>query len=73
MPSRKQPSKSQTPRWATLNEAAAYARCHRSTMRGYISEGLLPAKYMGPRRNIRVDLNDVDRMMQPIPSGRRAS
>lgn len=70
---RKPQAKPVIPRWATLNEAAAYARVHRSTMRGYISEGLLPASYMGKRRVIRVDLNDVDRMMQPVPAARRSA
>ena len=70
MTGRKQQAKAVVPRWATLNEAATYARVHRSTMRRYISEGLLPAQYIGARQSIRVDLNDVDRMMRPIVAGR---
>lgn len=73
MTSRKPQAKPVTPRWATLNEAATYFRCHRSTMRGYISQGLLPAKYIGGRRSIRVDLNDVDKLGTAVPAVKRAA
>ena len=63
MPSRRPRS----PRWATLAEAAIYSRVPRSTLRRWIAQGLLPANRLGPRR-IRVDLNDVDAMRQPIPT-----
>jgi len=70
---RKQPSKP-TPRWAKLNEAAAYFHCHPKTMRGYVTQGLLPsAGYVGKKRALRIDLNEVDALVEPLPAPRRAS
>lgn len=70
---RKQQSKP-TPRWATLNEAAAYFRCHRATMRGYVSQGLLPsAGYVGKRKALRIDLNEVDALVQPLSAPQRSA
>ena len=63
-----------TPRWATLNEAASYFHCHRATMRGYVSQGLLPsADYVGKRKSLRIDLNEVDALVKPMPSARRSA
>lgn len=67
----RKPDPKPTPRWASLNEAAAYYHCHRSTMRGYISAGLLPARDVNGR--LKIDLNDVDQLGTPVPSSRRAA
>ena len=66
------------PRWATLQEASDYTatddgtRVAVRTLRRWVSEGTLPGYRIGPRA-IRVDLNDLDDILRPIPSaeGRR--
>lgn len=47
--------------------AADYASVHTDTIRRYISQGRLTGYRMG-RRLIRVDLNELDAMLQPIPT-----
>jgi excisionase family DNA binding protein len=59
-------ARSDEPRWASLNEAAAYMRLSRNTLRNWIAWGWLPAKRVGPRL-IQVDLNDLDRLRTNIP------
>lgn len=56
------------PRWATLPKAAEYFDCSVKTMRRYISSGDIPGYYVGKRRSIKVDLNDVDALAKRIPS-----
>jgi excisionase family DNA binding protein len=54
------------PRWATVAEAASYAKVSYATMGRWIRDGRLPsAERIGPRR-IRVDLNDVDSLRRPV-------
>lgn len=55
------------PRWAYLAEAEAYSGVPRRTLRRWIAEGRLPGERVGPRR-IQVDLNDLDRLREPIPA-----
>lgn len=58
------------PRWATLDEAADYARCSRYTIKRRIADGVLALHRNGPRR-ILVDLNELDAMIRH--AARRAS
>lgn len=55
-------------RYATLIEAAEYVGCDQRTIRRYVAAGKLTGYRLGPRL-IRVDLNEVDALMQPIPAG----
>ncbi len=55
-------------RLAPLPAAAAYARCHPRTIRRRIADGTLTGYRMGPRL-IRVDLNELDAILSPIPVG----
>ena len=59
-----------TKRYATLATAADYAGgCDERTLRRYIASGKLTAYRMGPRL-VRVDLNEVDNLMRPIPTAK---
>jgi len=53
---------------ASIADAAAYARVHPRTIRRAIAAGRLTGYRMGPRL-IRVDLNELDAMLRPIPAG----
>jgi excisionase family DNA binding protein len=54
------------PRWATLREAADYAPISLATMRRWVQTGRIPAVRLGPR-DIRVNLNDIDRARERLP------
>ena len=54
-------------RLAAITDAAAYADVSTKTIRRRISDGSLTGYRMGPRL-IRVDLNDLDAMLRPIPT-----
>lgn len=54
-------------RLAPLNGAADYAGVHPRTLRRRIADGSLTGYRMGPRI-IRVDLNEVDTLLTPIPA-----
>ena len=49
----------------SLNSAAEYAGVHVKTVRRWISAGRLTAYRLGPRL-IKVDLDQIDAMLQPI-------
>lgn len=51
----------------SINQAAEYAACSTKTIRRYISAGRLTGYRMG-KRLIRVDLNELDELIKPIPS-----
>lgn len=55
-------------RLAALSVAAQYANCHPRTLRRRVADGSLTAYRMGPRL-IRVDLNELDALLSPIPTG----
>lgn len=57
-------------RLATIQEAADYARCNAKTIRRRIADGTLTGYRFGPRA-IRVDMDEVDRLLRPIPSARQ--
>lgn len=52
----------------SLEHAAHYASCSTKTLRRRISDGSLTGYRMGPRL-VRVDLDELDAMLRPIPSG----
>jgi excisionase family DNA binding protein len=43
--------------------------CHPRTIRRYIARGDLTAYRVGSTRTIRVSLDDVDKLLHPIPGG----
>ena len=54
-------------RLVSPSEAAEYAGCHPKTIRRRIADGSLRGYRMGPRL-IRVDLDEVDHLLSPIPT-----
>lgn len=54
-------------RYAPLAAAAEYADCSTKTVRRRIADGSLTGYRFGPRI-IRVDLNEVDALLSPIPT-----
>ncbi len=54
-------------RLAPLHDAADYAGVHPRTLRRRIADGALTGYRMGPRL-IRVDLNELDELLRPIPA-----
>lgn len=54
-------------RLASINQAAEYAACSTKTIRRRIADGSLTGYRMG-RRIIRVDLNELDQLLRPIPT-----
>jgi excisionase family DNA binding protein len=56
-------------RLESISGAAHYAGVHPKTIRRRISDGSLTGYRFGPRI-VRVDLNEVDAMLRPIPTGR---
>ena len=55
-------------RLASINAAADYLHCSTDTIRRRIADGSLTGFRVG-KRLIRVDLNEVDALMRPIPTG----
>jgi excisionase family DNA binding protein len=55
-------------RLVSLNEAGEYADVNPRTIRRRISDGTLTGYRMGPRI-VRVDLNELDAILTPIPAG----
>ena len=54
----------ETPRYATVNEAAAYARFEHKTIRGLIARGALRCYAPSGARALRVNLNELDALMR---------
>lgn len=54
-------------RLATIEQTANYAVCCTKTIRRRIADGTLTGYRAGPRM-IRVDLNEVDQWLRPIPT-----
>lgn len=54
-------------RLATITSAAEYAVCSPKTISRRISDGSLTGYRMGARL-VRVDLNELDAMLRPIPA-----
>lgn len=57
------------PRWITIRAAADYLSCTDKTIRRLISAGKLEAFRLGDRA-IRLDRNQIDAMLRPIPSAK---
>jgi excisionase family DNA binding protein len=57
-------------RYASLADAAAYLRCNEKTLRRHIAAGDLTGYRLG--RVIRVDLNELDELLNPIPTVNKA-
>ena len=55
------------PDWGSIQAAADRLGCTTRTVRRMISRGDLAAYRVGPRL-IRVDLNEVDNVLRPIPT-----
>ena len=53
-------------RYTSLPKAAVYADCSDKTLRRLIAEGKLTGYRLG--RVIRIDLNELDEVLKPIPS-----
>lgn len=58
-------------RWASTKEASAYADVHPQTLRRWASQGMLPAYRVGTK-NLRFDLNDIDKITKRIPTAQRS-
>lgn len=58
-------------RWLSQQEVADYLGVTDRTVRNYIARGVLPAKRLRGSRLVRIDREDVDRMLTPIPTVRR--
>ncbi|YAL82844.1 helix-turn-helix domain-containing protein [Dermacoccaceae bacterium W4C1] len=56
-------------RLSTIPQAAKYASCSPKTIRRRIADGSLTGYRFGPRV-LRVDLNELDAAMRPIPTVR---
>ena len=54
------------PRYGSLAEAAEYLGCNERTVRRYIAAGKIHGYRLGGL--LRVDLNEVDAAMRPIPT-----
>lgn len=57
----------QARRLASINEAAKHAAVSIKTIRRRVADGTLTGYRMGPRL-IRVDLNELDAVLRPIPT-----
>jgi excisionase family DNA binding protein len=64
----KQPlTRTRSLRPASVNDAAEVLGCNPKTIRRYISDGRLTGYRVGPRL-VRIDLNEVDSLLRPIPT-----
>ncbi len=59
------------PRYATTELAAEYAGCSPKTIRRRVADGTITGYRFG--RLLRVDLNEIDGAMRPIPTASRKS
>ena len=64
-------NQAQSRRWAAQAEAAAYLDITPKTLRRMVAEGKVTGYRMGPRL-IRFDLDELDSLMQPIPTSKTA-
>lgn len=64
--------RSPTPhRYVSIQDAAAYLGLTDGGVRKFISEGRLTGYRLG-KRAIRVDMKEVEELLQPIPAARQA-
>lgn len=50
-----------------INQASEYADVNPKTIRRWVSAGHVPAYRVGPRL-LKIDLNELDAMLRPIPT-----
>ena len=55
--------------WRNQAQSAEYLGVTDRTIRNYIARGLLPARRIRGSRAIRIDQDDLDRLLRPIPVG----
>lgn len=55
-------------RWASLEQAADYLGVSRKTIRRHIARGEITGWRSPGKHLIRVDLNEIDALMAPIPA-----
>jgi excisionase family DNA binding protein len=53
-------------RWLSQADAAAYVGVTDRTIREYIARGALPARKIRSGRGIRIDIADLDKLLEPI-------
>lgn len=53
-------------RWLSTAEAADYLGVTTRSVREYISKGVLPARKIRSGKSIRIDIDDLDRLLEPI-------
>lgn len=61
-----------SPRWASKPETAIYIRGSVKTVQRMLDSGKLTGYRLGDRM-LRIDLNEVDALMQPVPASGRTS
>lgn len=59
--------------YLTINEAAALLGVHHHTVRRRVAEGVLTGYRLAASPLIRVRLDEVEALLSPIPSARRAA
>lgn len=59
------------PCWMTLKDAARHIGTSMDTLRRRISDGQLPAYYVGRSHMVRLRLDDVDALMRPVVTVRK--
>ncbi len=57
-----------TRRWASQQAAATYADVTDRTIRNYIARGVLTGYRAPGSRLVKIDLNEIDAMLRPIPA-----
>ena len=66
-PRRRAVTATATRRLVNISAAACYADVHPITSRRWVAAGRLPAYRVGPRL-LKVDLNEIEDMLRPIPT-----
>lgn len=54
--------------WMSIEDAAVYLSVNPRTIRRRISDGTLPAAYVRGTRAVRLRRDDVEALLDPIPS-----
>lgn len=57
-------------RWLSQVEAAEYIGVTDRTIRNYIARGFLPARRIRGSRAIRIDVTELEKLLQPVPSAK---
>ena len=56
-------------RWMSQSEAADYLGVTDRTIRNYIARGVLPGRRPAGSRLVRIDREDLDKLLRLIPTG----